>query len=336
MDNDLHEAIKNRPLRKVEAVEKKEPVRGVRTECGSDDKGGAGSELAAQLARMRRRCGDSEDCVQDRDVVNESVPNRDVVRDEPVRRDVEVRRGVSNAGISRNPVSNRPNPVQSGASSRFTSQPVSITSQEAFPRPAGPSRMNRKPAWKSPESIQQVESTDQEESPTFQSLLQRFEQRAGGASRRESYPEVSLEEVKEPRRYSQPVIKREERQVEVRVQPRSLRDQPLRDRPEPLRSQPQLQPLRSQPQPQQPQPLRSQPQPQQPQPLRSQPQPQQPQSQSQQPQPQPLRSQPQQQQQAPRVARAPARAPAQSPIQRPSQSNQSHHIQVPSSQPLHS
>ena len=328
MDNDLHEAIKNRPLRKVEAVEKKEPVRGVRTECGSDDKGGAGSELAAQLARMRRRCGDSEDCVQDRDVVNESVPNRDVVRDEPVRRDVEMRRGVSNAGISRNPVSNRPNPVQSGASSRFTSQPVSITSQEAFPRPAGPSRMNRKPAWKSPESIQQVESTDQEESPSFQSLLQRFEQRAGGASRRESYPEVSLEEVKEPRRYSQPVIKREERQVEVRVQPRSLRDQPLRDRPEPLRSQPQLQPLRSQPQPQQPQPLRSQPQPQQPQP------------QSQQPQPQPLRSQPQQQQQAPRVARAPARAPArspaQSPIQRPSQSNQSHHIQVPSSQPLHS
>ena len=294
-----------------------------------------------------------------------------MARDEPIRRDVEMRRGVSNAGISRNPVSNRPNPVQSGASSRFTSQPVSITSQEAFPRPAGPSRMNRKPAWKSPESIQQVESTDQEESPSFQSLLQRFEQRAGGASRRESYPEVSLEEVKEPRRYSQPVIRREERQVEVRVQPRSLRDQPLRDqplrdqplrdRPEPLRSQPQLQPLRSQPQPQQPQPLRSQPQPQQPeplrsqpqlqplrsqpqpqqpQPLRSQPQPQQPQSQSQQPQPQPLRSQPQQQQQAPRVARAPARAPArspaQSPIQRPSQSNQSHHIQVPSSQPLHS
>ena len=296
-------------------MEKKEPARSVRIECGSDDKGGAGSELAAQLARMRRRCGDSEDC----DVVNENVPNRDVARDEPIRRDVEMRRGVSNAGISRNPVSNRPNPVQSGASSRFTSQPVSITSQEAFPRPAGPSRMNRKPAWKSPESIQQVESTDQEESPSFQSLLQRFEQRAGGASRRESYPEVSLEEVKEPRRYSQPVIKREERQVEVRVQPQSLRDQPLRDRPEPLRSQPQ---------------------PQQPQPLRSQPQPQQPQSQSQQPQPQPLRSQPQQQQQAPRVARAPARAPArspaQSPIQRPSQSNQSHHIQVPSSQPLHS
>lgn len=256
-----------------------------------------------------------------------------MARDEPIRRDVEMRRGVSNAGISRNPVSNRPNPVQSGASSRFTSQPVSITSQEAFPRPAGPSRMNRKPAWKSPESIQQVESTDQEESPTFQSLLQRFEQRAGGASRRESYPEVSLEEVKEPRRYSQPVIRREERQSEsgwgVGVQPLRDQSEPLRDRP-----QPQPQPLRAQLQQPQPQPLRSQPQqqqqPQQPEPLRSQ---------SQQ-QPQPLQSQPQQ---PPRVARAPARAPTHSPthsptrnpIQRPSQPTQTHHIQVPSSPSIH-
>ncbi|KAK8833484.1 hypothetical protein WA577_002063, partial [Blastocystis sp. JDR] len=112
VDNELKHAVAHKQLRKVTPVEKKAPV-----------KSGAGSELAAVLAKQRMLCADSDD--------EEDVPA-------PKPAPVQVNRNTPPRVTPISKPAYSPPAVQSP--SRFASQPVSFNSGEMFSRPAGPSR----------------------------------------------------------------------------------------------------------------------------------------------------------------------------------------------------